>query len=91
MHVRMVRLVPFGSSTIIPFDVRPGGATVRIEIFDAGGRRVRTLTDRFHAAGRHSLSWDGTDARGRAMPSGAYFLRLVTDDREFVKRLTLAR
>lgn len=43
----------------------------RVEIRDAGGSLVRTLTL------DGNLSWDRLDARGRRVPSGMYFLRAL--------------
>jgi hypothetical protein len=45
------------------------GAAGPLGIFDAAGRRVRTLVLDRRAA------WDGRDAAGRRLPAGAYFLR----------------
>ncbi len=82
---------PFGTATSIPFDVPTGGAEVRIEIFDAGGRRVATLTDERYSSGRHTLMWSGLDSRGRELPSGFYFLKLLLNEREITRPLTLIR
>jgi len=45
-------------------------------IFDASGRLVRVLSvPQPLAPNPYSLSWDGTDAAGRRLPAGTYFLR----------------
>lgn len=49
---------------------------VRVDLFAADGRRVRTLLDETRGAGPFELTWDGTDASGGRMASGSYFLRL---------------
>jgi photosystem II stability/assembly factor-like uncharacterized protein len=56
---------------------RPGHA--RVQVFDAFGRRVTTLMERDLPAGRHPLSWDGRDARGRRTSPGAYFVRAAVE------------
>ena len=43
----------------------------RIEIADASGRRVLAVTLAKEAA----FTWDGCDARGKALPPGLYFVR----------------
>jgi len=53
---------------------------VTLAVHDLGGRLVRTLWDGALAAGRHSLVWDGVDARGAAAASGVYLVRLSTAD-----------
>ena len=60
-----------------PDPVRAAGrGRVGLEIFDASGRRVRSLVRGMLAAGQHRMSWDGKDAAGRSVPSGRYLLRL---------------
>ena len=53
------------------------GGPARLELFDAGGRRVRTLLAGDLAAGDHEATWDGRDDRGRAVAAGAYVARLA--------------
>jgi hypothetical protein len=50
--------------------------TVELAVFDPSGRRVRTLIERVMPAGHHVAEWNGVDARGQAVPSGRYFVRL---------------
>jgi hypothetical protein len=55
----------------------PGPGPVRIALYDALGRHVRTLVDEPLAAGRTTWTWDGRDAAGRPAPRGVYFARLT--------------
>lgn len=65
---------------------------LRVEIYDAGGRRVRTLLDAARAAaGRHVLSWDGRDDGGRRLPHGVYFARVSEEQRRREIRLVRGR
>jgi hypothetical protein len=50
----------------------PGGARTRIEVYDVLGRRITTLPTEASGTGR--ILWDGRDSRGRAVPSGNYFI-----------------
>lgn len=54
----------------------PRPAPVRLELFDAGGRRVRRLLDSEQGAGLHELTWDGLLEGGATAPAGVYFARL---------------
>lgn len=54
---------------------RPGDAD--LTVFDASGRRVRSLAGGFLPAGTHGASWDGRDEAGESAPAGLYFARLV--------------
>ena len=53
-------------------------ARVDAAIFDAAGRRVRSLGARSAAAGTLPLAWDGCDDHGKRVVSGVYFLRAST-------------
>ena len=71
---------PFNPATTITYGLSAPGR-VRIDIFDVRGRPL-TGFDRTHATpGRHGVYWNGRDARGRVMPSGAYFVRLKVGGR----------
>jgi len=50
------------------------GGPAEVAVFDASGRRVRTLLSETMAAGRHPLAWDGAEASGVAAPAGVYFV-----------------
>jgi hypothetical protein len=56
----------------------PREARVSLEVFDASGRRVRTLVGGSVAAGQRRVSWDGRDAGGVSVASGLYFIRART-------------
>lgn len=52
-------------------------AAVRVEVFDAHGRRVRTLAAGDRARGTFAVPWDGRDASGARVGAGVYFARAV--------------
>jgi hypothetical protein len=56
----------------------PVAGDVQVGIYDATGRRVRTLLSAELDAGIHLLVWDGRDERGREAAAGVYFLRATT-------------
>ena len=43
-------------------------------------QRLRRLVDGWVPAGDHRAPWDGLDARGRPVASGAYLVRLRSGD-----------
>ncbi len=88
--LRQNRPNPFNPRTTIPFDL-PAGGRVRLRVYDAAGRCVRTLRDADLPRGRHEAVWDGRDARGRAVASGSYFARLTADGRVETVRMGLVR
>lgn len=81
---------PFNPATSITYDMaRPGH--VRIAIFDVSGRPIATLIDRQQEAGRHTISWDGTNGEGTAMSSGVYFYMMRTPAYAATRKMVLLR
>jgi hypothetical protein len=66
---------PFAANVAIRFGLPCGGHT-KLSIFDVTGRHVATLLDKHLPAGRHSLSWRGTDGSGMRVSAGIYFVSL---------------
>ena len=58
---------------------------------DLRGRRLATLTDEQYSAGRHTVTWHGIDDGGRALPSGTYLVRLVTESAVRTTKAVLIR
>lgn len=81
-----VRPNPFAASARLDFDLAEG-AEVRLELFDVGGARVRTLVAGWRGAGRHPVSWDGRTDAGRAAPAGIYLLRFAAGPHHSVQRV----
>jgi flagellar hook assembly protein FlgD len=81
---------PFRPGTEIRYQLA-SAAAVRLAVFDAQGRQVRTLVDGTVAAGHHRVAWDGRDAHGRAVPSGLYFYRLVAGAFTATRKMALSR
>jgi subtilisin family serine protease len=66
---------PVERATEIRFALPSEGA-VRLILFDAAGRRVRSLVEGARPAGRHAVAWDGRRDDGTPLPAGVYFARL---------------
>jgi predicted outer membrane repeat protein len=84
---------PFHGTTTMVLAI-PGGSTpgaVIVNVYDAAGRLVRTLLEDRIGAGRHRLTWDGTDGSGRRVPSGTYFVRMSWNREVIRTRLVLIR
>jgi hypothetical protein len=77
---------PFEISTVLRYSI-PERSQVMLAVYDAGGRRVRTLMDGVLGPGSSRLEWDGTDGAGRQVPAGVYFCRLRTPDRCLTMKL----
>ena len=64
---------------------------VRIEIFDASGRRTRILLNRTVTTGQSDVFWDGTDDGSRPVPSGVYFVHFTAGERRSTQKLVFVR
>ena len=63
----------------------------RVEIFDATGRKVRTLHEGTLTPGAHTLVWNGLDDAGHEVGAGVYFYRLQAGAYEQSRRLTIVK
>lgn len=81
---------PFQGTTRLGFAL-PAAGRARLSVFDAGGRRLRTLLDGEAPAGAQSAVWDGRDEGGRALPAGVYFFRLEQGGAVWSGRAVLTR
>jgi hypothetical protein len=78
---------PTGGAAEVRFSLEESGP-VRVDVFDAGGRHVRTLVqDRLEPA-RYAVHWDGRDAAGRSVAPGVYFVALEASGRRLTQRIT---
>jgi hypothetical protein len=69
----------------------PVETDVRVDVFDAAGRWVRTLVaDRLHA-GITPINWTLGDAHGRPLTSGIYWVRGVLGVEVRMQRLVVVR
>jgi hypothetical protein len=62
-------------------------ARAEVAIYDAGGRRVRTLHAGALRRGASRFTWDGKDTRGARASAGVYFVRASADGATRVQRL----
>jgi hypothetical protein len=69
----------------------PRAARVELALYDQQGRRMRSLLSGTQPAGERTITWNGSDDDGRALPAGLYFVRLATEGRTFISRLAVIR
>ena len=81
---------PFNPETIIEYYL-PQSATIRLEILNLLGQKVRTLVASQKLAGNHWTVWDGKDDSGREVASGVYFFVLKTQNFVQSRKMLLIR
>ncbi|MGK9370018.1 FlgD immunoglobulin-like domain containing protein [Melioribacter sp. Ez-97] len=81
---------PFNPSTIITYTL-PELTNVRIKIYDALGREVRSLLDEVKSAGKHNILWDGRDNSGNRVSSGTYFYQIIAGDFVQTRKMVMVK
>ena len=81
---------PFSRSTTIAYAL-PRRSAVSIKVFDVAGNEVQTLVNDLVEPGFHSVSWDGRDARGGAIATGVYFLRMDAGTFNSVRKIVMLK
>jgi len=77
---------PFNPTTRIVFQTA-ASAQVHLDLYNAGGTRIKALLLEHMGPGRHEVSWDGTNDLGQAVATGQYFC--VMRAGSFVKTIHL--
>lgn len=81
---------PFNPLTTIKFGL-PAASHASVEIYDASGRKVRTLFDGMKPAGYHNVVWDGRDDANRAVGSGVYYYSVKAGDKQASHKMMLLK
>lgn len=66
---------PFNPATSVRIEL-PRASEIRVEVYDALGRKTTTLAEGAYGAGVHEFRWNAD-----GYPSGAYFLRAEANER----------
>lgn len=81
---------PFHTATAIGLTIHED-VLATLEIYDVGGRLVRSLVRRPMAAGEHTVEWNGRDERGHAAPAGIYICRLTAGGMTVTRRMVMLK
>lgn len=81
---------PFNPETQISFTIGAPGR-VDLEIYNATGKRVKTLVSQNMATGSYNARWDGTNEAGHKVASGQYVYRLRLNGQVKSKIMTLLK
>jgi hypothetical protein len=81
---------PFNSQTRIRYQVDCVDE-VLIEVFDALGRKMRTVMKNRQERGQHEIIWDACGDNGVRVNSGVYFFRISIGDETATQKLALVR
>jgi len=70
---------PFNAGTVITYSL-PMAGNVKLVVYNLLGQEIKTLVEGDHAAGVHTVSWDGRNNNGVMTSSGIYLFRMVTSN-----------
>ena len=79
---------PFNQATHIGFTLQQP-TTVSLQVFNTHGQLVATLVEGTRPAGTYQTAWDGRDAQGQAVGSGAYIVRLDAAGQQATRKMIL--
>ena len=82
---------PTPGRTTASFSLPSAVAHGQLVVYDAAGRRVKTLLDGPLAAGAHAIAWTGQSDDGSIARSGVYFIRLLTNEHSVTRKILLIR
>jgi hypothetical protein len=81
---------PFSTGTTFDLDLSVD-ADVRVDVYDAAGRKVRHEELGRLSAGSRAMSFDGAGDDGRPLPSGVYFYRVSANGAMVTQKMVIAR
>jgi len=76
---------PFRDQVIIEYHLQRG-TMVECKIYDILGKEISTLVIAYQSAGKHRITWDGTDATGNPVTKGMYYtIFRMGEEKEIIK------
>jgi len=79
---------PFNPETEIQYSVAEP-VTVRIDIYNTLGQRVRTLVEAHHNPGVYAINWNGRDENGQKVTAGVYIYNMQAGSYVEGRKMTL--
>ncbi|MFA5033050.1 MAG: C25 family cysteine peptidase [bacterium] len=83
---------PVRERTSIQYCIGEMATRVKLNIYDASGRLVKTLIDNSNVKpGNYSIRWEGINDNAKKVASGIYFYKLETENFKATKKLVLIK
>jgi hypothetical protein len=81
---------PFNPETTLRFYI-PDEASVRLDIYNIKGQKVRDMINESCQAGTYTAIWNGRDSAGKQASSGMYFAVLTAGGNQLSRKLMLLK
>ncbi len=82
---------PFNPSTTISFTLSGTFSTVKLEVFNLLGQKVKTIFNGVLNNGSYSFQWNGQNEAAQSVSSGIYFYRLQVDQKAQIRQMVLMK
>ncbi len=83
---------PFNPRTDISFTIsEDAGGDTELSVFTLRGEKVRSILSGSKTPGTYTVSWDGRNDRGEALPSGIYLYRLTSGGESMTRKMVMAK
>ncbi|MDZ7723173.1 MAG: S8 family serine peptidase [candidate division KSB1 bacterium] len=79
---------PFNPATTIAYDVAQA-SDISVSVYNALGRKVRSLVNRRQSPGHYKVTWNGRDDQGVRLSSGIYLIIFSHDNGQQVQKTAL--
>ena len=73
---------PFTNEVMVPYDTEMPNASLKLTIYNAQGKLIRTIEKQQRIPGHYELTWDGLSSQGISASAGIYLLMLIGDNVE---------
>jgi len=81
---------PFNPSTIISYNL-PETMSIKLQIYNLLGQKVRSLFSGVKQAGSHTIAWNGKNDSGMQVAAGLYFVKLQHGNSIKIRRMLLVK
>jgi hypothetical protein len=81
---------PFINKTEIRYQL-PKKSNVLLKIYDITGREIITFVNEIKEPGYYYIQWNGFDKNGNKLPSGVYFIQMVSGDYSDSQKVLIVR
>lgn len=81
---------PFNPETIISFSI-PHASHVVLKVYDAAGKEVSTLINKYSPSGTYEVKFNSSSINGSSLSSGIYFYKLEAGNFTSIKKMILVK
>ena len=89
-HFDLYKISSPTTSALVRYAV-PVKTNVDIKVLDVSGRVVNTLVAGIEEPGYKTITWNGTDNRGRKVGSGVYYVKMIAGDYSSVQKVVIMK